>query len=318
MSSLPLVYIHGAGPQAPVTNFKREADRLIFGKDMPSTRVGYYANVRWPAVSGGGTVAAPARASRARRVKAIRSAMEPEITADAAADAIVAATLITPTPRRRGAAAAAAAAPQVSAADLAKAKSLVEQLYQEADRIANRSPRPRSRGTALNITFPDPIFRFVVGKFASDVIDYLYGPFKAPMREPVKKALLATPAPRIVVAHSLGTIITYDVLTTTPELANLKLDLLFTLGCPLGIGNVQQLVRDRAGRPNPIPAQLTAWSNYSDPFDPVALEHTLTDEFAPKNFARDEEVNNQARNNHDLTGYLEIPLIARGIAAAAG
>ncbi len=38
----------------------------------------------------------------------------------------------------------------------------------------------------------------------------------------------------------------------------------------------------------------------------------------PKDVARDELVNNQARNNHDLTGYLEIPLIARAIAAAAG
>jgi len=93
---------------------------------------------------------------------------------------------------------------------------------------------------------------------------------------------------------------------------------LFTLGCPLGIGNVQNLLRDGAGKPNPVPPQIAAWENYSDPFDPVALEHTLHDEFTPPpNFAHDEEVNNQARNNHDLTGYLQIPLIAQAIAAAA-
>ncbi len=315
MSPLPLVYVHGAGPQAPMKDFKHENDVLIFGKDMPTTRVGYYANVRWPAGGGGGAgvAAAAAGSSRPRRVRAIRAAMAPELSADAAAARIVAATLKPPAGARRGA----AAAPAVSAKDVDAATALVEELYREADRIANRSPRPRRRGQALNITFPDPIFRFVVGKLASDVIDYLYGPFKQAMRQPVKQALLANPAPKVVVAHSLGTIITYDLLTE-PELAGLKIDMLFTLGCPLGIGNVQKLLRDGAGKPNPVPPQIAAWENYSDPFDPVALEHTLHDEFTPPpNFAHDEEVNNQARNNHDLTGYLQIPLIAQAIAAAA-
>ena len=129
----------------------------------------------------------------------------------------------------------------------------------------------------------------MVGKFASDVIDYLYGHFKEAMRAPVRKALLATPAPRIVVAHSLGTIITYDVLTTTPELAGLQLDILFTLGCPLGSGNVQGLIRDRAGRPNPVPPPLAAWLQLlGRSFDPVAIEHTLRDEFVPKDVTRDD------------------------------
>ena len=314
MPPLPLVYVHGAGPQAPMKDFKLEADTLIFGKSMPSTRVGYYANVRWPATTGGGTGATAATGTnRARRTAAIRAAMAPEVSADAAAAQIVAATLTAPGGRRR-----AAAAPAMSAKDIDRATKLVEELYQEADRIANRSPRKRGKGTALNVTFPDPIFRFIVGKFASDVIDYLYGPFKQAMREPVRQALLASPAPKVVVAHSLGTIVTYDVLSQ-PDLAGLKVDVLFTLGCPLGIGNVQQRLRDGAGKPNPVPTQIAAWSNYSDPFDPVALEHTLRDEFKPPpNFAHDESVNNQARNNHDLTGYLKIPLIAQAIAAAAG
>ena len=94
--------------------------------------------------------------------------------------------------------------------------------------------------------------------------------------------------------------------------------MLFTLGSPLGIGNVQRRLRDGAGRPNPVPTCLTAWSNFSDRFDPVALEAILRDQFEPpKHVPRDEEVNNQARNNHDLTGYLRIPLIAQAIAAAA-
>jgi hypothetical protein len=82
---------------------------------------------------------------------------------------------------------------------------------------------------------------------------------------------------------------------------------------------VQNRLRDRAGRPNPVPTSLEAWSNFADRFDPVALEATLRDEFEPpKNFATDEAVNNPARNNHDLPGYLAIGLIRTAIANAAG
>jgi hypothetical protein len=42
---------------------------------------------------------------------------------------------------------------------------LVTQLYREADRIASRSPVCR-RGTALGVTFLDPIFHFVVGNLS--------------------------------------------------------------------------------------------------------------------------------------------------------
>jgi hypothetical protein len=314
VASKPLVYVHGAGPQSSAQAFKDEADRLIFGRRMTSTRVAHYAGVRWPPPTGGGPAAAPQRSSRRRRVAAIRASMQPGVPATTAAADVVAATLADPGPA--GAGAAAAAPP--SASDIAEATRFVARLYREADRVAERSPMPRPDGAAFGVSFPDPIFRFVVGKFASDVIDYLYGPYAAAMRAPVRAALLKTPKPKVIVAHSLGTIITYDVLSE-PALAGLDVDLLVTLGCPLGIANVQDRLRDRAGRPNPVPASLTAWGNYADRFDPVALDATLRDEFdPPRNFARDEEVNNQARNNHDLAGYLSIGIVRSAIAAAVG
>ena len=313
MASLPLVYVHGAGPQPPAAEFKHQHDLLVFGKDMPSSRVAHYAGVRWSPPTGGGPAAAPDRSNRAKRTKAIRSTMAPEVPADVAAAAIVTATLTSTGPKGRGAAPGAA---PPSAKDVAEAQRLVEELYREADRVARRSPI-KPRGAALNITFPDPIFRFVVGKFASDVVDYLYGPYTEAMRAPVRQALLASPSPKVIVAHSLGTIITYDVLSEA-ALAGLKVDLLVTVGCPLGIGNVQNRLRDRAGKPHPVPKQLTAWSNFADRFDPVALEATLRDEFVPKTVVKDEDVNNPARNNHDLTGYLPIEIVRSAIVLAVG
>ena len=313
MAAQPLVYVHGAGPQQPAAAFKHEADMILFGRDMPTTRVAHYAGVRWPP-TGGGSAAAPGRVGRTRRVAAIRGSMEPQVSPNAAAAAIVAATLTAPRPGGTG---AAAAPPPPSPADVAAAKRLVAQLYRGADRIASHSPVVR-RGTALGPTFPDPIFRFIVGKFASDVIDYLYGPWTEAMRAPVRAALLQAPRPKVILAHSLGTIILYDVLSE-PAFAGFAIDLLVTVGCPLGIGNVQRRLRDGAGRPNPVPKPLRAWSNFADRFDPVALEATLRDEFdPPKDFATDASVNNAARNNHDLPGYLQVGVVQAAIVAAAG
>jgi hypothetical protein len=311
MAAKPLLYVHGAGPQAPAAAFKHEADTILFGQDVSTTRVAHYAGVRWPP-TGSGPTAAPNRAGRGRRVAAIRGSLEPAVSPDAAAAAIVAATLTAPRPRGT----AAAASPPPSPADVRAARRLVEKLYRRADVVASRSAGTR-RGTTLGPTFPDPIFRFIVGKFASDVIDYLYGPWTEAMRAPVRQALLDTPRPKVVVAHSLGTIIFYDVLSE-PVFAGFTIDQLITVGCPLGIGNVQQKLRDGAGRPNPVPKPVRAWSNFADRFDPVALEATLRDEFdPPKDFAVDEAVNNAARNNHDLPGYLSVGIVRQTIVSAA-
>ena len=94
---------------------------------------------------------------------------------------------------------------------------------------------------------------------------------------------------------------------------------LITIGCPLGIGNVQNRLRNGAGRPNPIPNGVTAWSNFADRWDPVALDQTMRDEFEPpKNMPKDEQVNNPAQDNHELFGYLSVALVRDAIVAAVG
>ena len=100
---------------------------LVFGRRMPSTSVAHYAGVRRPPATGGRSAAAPRRSDRRRRVR-----RGPRSTPSAADDEVT---------------------------------RLVTQLYREADRIASRTP-VSGRGTALGVKFPDPIFRFVVGKLS--------------------------------------------------------------------------------------------------------------------------------------------------------
>ena len=206
---------------------------------MSTSRVAHYADVRW---GSGGPVAGPAGvgANRTVRERAVKTVEARQISPRSAAATVVAASLAT---GRRGLATAGtvrASAPRGSG----EAVRLAEQFYRRADKAASVSGTPSSRTTA-GIGFPDVIFRRVVGFFASDVIDYLYGGWAERMREPVRKALRATPRPDVIVAHSLGTIITFDVLSE-PEFASLNIALLTTLGCPLGIGNVQKKLRNSA------------------------------------------------------------------------
>lgn len=310
MAARVLVYVHGAGKQSQPRTLKSELDGVLFGHDAAFTRLGYYANVRWPPAGTGPALRARGSA-RARREQAVRRAAAPDLSPEAAADEVVRATL-TRAPGRPAASDASAVTPS----DRRAAEELAEALFRNADRVARRSSTGRRR-PAAGPSFPDPIFRRIVGFFASDVIDYLYGGFAERMRAPVREALLKQPAPDVIVAHSLGTIVTYDVLSE-PALKSLKA-VLITAGSPLGIGNVQARLRDRAGRPNPVPKGLTKWANFADRFDPVALDASLHDAFEPpKDFADDEAVNNAARNNHDLTGYLSVELVGSFIRQAVG
>lgn len=315
MAVQPLVYVHGAGHQRPASALKQELDQLLFGRDMAASRVAYYADVRWPpAGARAGRQPAEPAPGRVVRERAIRRAQHPQVSPKGAAATIVAASMASRAIDQR---AVAGSLPSPASPHEADAVRLAEQLYRRADRIAKRSSTGSGR-LAAGISFPDPIFRRVVGFFASDVIDYLYGGFAERMRAPVRQALLDGPRPGVIVAHSLGTIILYDVLSE-PAFAGLDVQLLVTAGCPLGIGNVQARLRDGAGRPNPVPPALQAWANFADRWDAVALDPTLRNEFTPpRDFAKDETVNNPAKNNHDLTGYLSVGIVRSSIVTAVG
>lgn len=73
---------------------------------------------------------------------------------------------------------------------------------------------------------------------------------------------------RVVVGHSLGSIVAYEAI----HALGLRLDALVTLGSPLGTPG---LVLDRL-RPAPaFPAGVERWVNISHPSEPVAIVHEL-------------------------------------------
>jgi hypothetical protein len=117
----------------------------------------------------------------------------------------------------------------------------------------------------------------------------------------------------VVVAHSLGTILAYDALHELGD-SGPEIPLLVTVGSPLGIQEVQDHVRT----PLAVPPRVARWRNIADPFDFVALDKTIADEYAPSARCEDCMVWNQTRNHHSIGGYLDkdearLPVLAAGV-----
>lgn len=134
-------------------------------------------------------------------------------------------------------------------------------------------------------TFTRDVFLYTTRAGVRDAIDDI-----------VKQPL--TDQPTVVVAHSLGSIIAYNVLRSDPR--SLRVPLLLTVGCPLGI----RAVRDQL-LPLKYPKPVHKWYNAFDKRDVVALFPLDNDNFPVVpvviNYS---EINNQTDNRHGIVGYL--------------
>ncbi|MFB7608988.1 antibiotic ABC transporter ATP-binding protein [Streptomyces gardneri] len=108
---------------------------------------------------------------------------------------------------------------------------------------------------------------------------------------------------RVLVAHSLGSVVAYEALCAHPEWPVTDF---VTLGSPLGL---QGIVFDRL-LPGPVdgvggwPGPVRRWTNVADPGDIVAVVNELATRFGDG--VRDEQITNGTRM-HDLTRYLSAP-----------
>jgi len=146
----------------------------------------------------------------------------------------------------------------------------------------------------------DKLKKTVMSKYASDLNDYYYGnhkitfgefkdqPTQGTIRAKLSETLVANKDNRIVlIAHSMGSIIAYDVLLDLEEAgSDIKIEHFITIGSPLGISVVKDQIkieRELQGRkltdPKVPVAIQTSWLNYADPKDPVAVDTELQKDF---------------------------------------
>ncbi|REE61306.1 hypothetical protein BX257_3878 [Streptomyces sp. 3212.3] len=123
-------------------------------------------------------------------------------------------------------------------------------------------------------------------------------------------AEVITDETRVLVAHSLGSVVAYEALCAHPEWPITEF---ITLGSPLGMRSV---VFDRL-QPRPVdgagswPGAVERWTNIADRGDIVALADRLAPRFGDR--VQDVSISN-GMQMHDLTRYLTAPSTGRAVA----
>ena len=145
----------------------------------------------------------------------------------------------------------------------------------------------------------------------NDVYQYLHKPkIREAMDKGVRSAF-ATGADNVVVSHSLGTVVAYNVLRDQSADTGLKVPLFVTLGSPLAVNTVK-----RAVTPRPIghPRCAAHWFNAMDERDVVSLFPLTSKHFdIDPEIENKTDVDNPTENRHGISGYLGDPVVARRI-----
>ncbi|MFE3582668.1 hypothetical protein [Streptomyces vinaceus] len=171
--------------------------------------------------------------------------------------------------------------------------------------------RARLNGLAKAEFFQGVAKRFLVGEL-KQVTRYLDEP-------PTWQAARAAVAEqigadtRVIVAHSLGSVVAYEALCENPDWPVTDL---VTVGSPLGLPLIfQRLSPLRTDGLGAWPEGVLRWTNIADPGDIVALVDTLGPLFAPGPYGpvEDKAITNGVKM-HDFARYLTAPKTGTAIA----
>jgi hypothetical protein len=172
--------------------------------------------------------------------------------------------------------------------------------------------------------------------FLRDVHHYLYDATSEPrpgtrfqVRQEVRARAVAalaeaagSPGPHVVVCHSLGTVVAYDVLTALADVA--QVDALVTLGSPLGISEVQQALAPPWTSADGWPARTLPdgpWLNVADRLDPVCgPDPSIANQYrrGGQRQVLDVHVKNPGSWRHGVAKYLAQPALRDALAQALG
>jgi hypothetical protein len=280
-----VVYVHGAGNKPPPDILKLAWDQDLFGQDMgQQTRMAYYADLLHVTPAAIGADAC---------------------TLDEAVAAMVA-----------DAAAEAAGEGGLDDGDLLagltpEGQRLALRLSMTIAAQAASQPAPPAEVLPLPSPLRRLLLRQLLQRLIPDADAYFFTDRREPIRQRLRQALDAVAGPVLLVTHSLGTVIAYDVLSEA-RFAGEPVPLLVTLGSPLGYTEIQDVVH----RPLGLPASVRVWANFADPFDVVALDSTLADDFRGGPRIVDAWVDNPAPNNHAACGYLGAGRVRATVTAA--
>jgi hypothetical protein len=282
-----VVYVHGAGNKPPPQELKRAWDQDLFGRDMgQQTQMAYYADLLHAAPGAIGADACTQDEALDALVTAVETA---ETAADDEGDLFAGLT------------------PQGQRLALSLSLSMATQAASQPPTV----PESPAEVLPLPSSLRRQLLRQLLRRLIPDADAYFFTDRREPLRQRLRQALDAATEPTVVIAHSLGTVIAYDVLREQ-RFAGRAVALLVTLGSPLGYTEIQDVVT----KPLRLPAPVRLWANFADLVDVVTLDTTLADDFQGGPRIIDALVNNPSPNSHAVCGYLTARGVRSTVAAA--
>ncbi len=176
---------------------------------------------------------------------------------------------------------------------------------------------------ALESRLPVGIAQFVLTKFAADTAEYFARPeLRYRALQLLLDAVRAHGDEVVLLAHSMGTILSYDLLMAHHDLPVLAL---ITFGSPLGLRAIRAGVAN-VHRETPFPPTLPRWVNVYNKEDLIAAVQELAPLFPSGDDRRVDDVNarkgkspglgNKLFAAHDPYVYLRSVAVARAIDSA--
>lgn len=142
-----------------------------------------------------------------------------------------------------------------------------------------------------------------------DVYTYLSSPgIRDAIEEGVRAAIMPG-VETVVVGHSLGSVVSYNLLKREGAALGWVVPLYVTVGCPLALGEIR-----KALRPIAHPECAPVWFNALDPRDVVALYPLDARRWDVDPAVENKtDVRNDTKNRHGISGYLDDAVVARRI-----
>ena len=297
--ALTIVYVHGIGNKPTESILKCQWDHALFGFDAGArTRLAYWVNRAYYPVPSPGTCGSGDRT---------------DVEEGPTGRALSLAAHLAQTPLEEEAAA------------LTSNRARQQALVRIARRIDEREIDERSEGARAAagvhgyiLPLPPAFRRWVTRKitraFMRDVHDYLFVPERrALMRQSVLERLQPGGGPFVVIGHSQGSMIAYDVLSELdPD--QYDIPLFVTIGSPLGLAEMQDQIKVLLGkRKLTVPRCVWRWVNVCDPADPVSADETLRDDYGGGSVLEDVSTANLdgPADPHSGSGYLRSEVVRR-------
>ncbi len=281
-----VLYIHGIGNKPTQEVLRCQWDKALFGRGMGErTRLAYWVNrERYPTPEPGSC-----------------SDRDQGPTLNQAEQRVLSALGVAPSRDDLDRLA-------TTLADSPAEAAMLQNMLQELNAGAAKSSGPGAKGLFDKIN--EMLLKLISAALLQDVHDFF---FDKQRREQMERSLLdrleSGGGPFVIVAHSQGSMIAYEVLRKLDP-AKYDVALFVTIGSPLGLPSVRSMFKQSIKKKKlPFPPCVRHWYNVADRRDPVALDGNLSDDIENpgqrfSNLQGSDVNTDSPRNPHSGSGYL--------------